>query len=58
MRTIGPSRSSNASSLMIAAISPAKPPVRECSCRMMTLFVFLTVCSDGFAVERRDRAEV
>ena len=57
IRTIGPSRSSNASSLMIAAISPARPPVRECSCRMMTLLVFST-SRDGFAIKRRNRAQV
>src|ERR1051325_1404547 len=62
MRTMGPSRSSNASSLMMAASSPARPPVLVSSWRRMTLLVFFTVCvmasrSSGQS-ERRSRISI
>src|ERR1043166_1376133 len=43
IRTMGPSRSSNASSLTMAASSPARPPVLVSSWRRITLLVFFTV---------------
>ena len=45
MRRTGASRSSNASSAIVAAISPPKPPVRVSSCSTSTFDVLRTESS-------------
>ena len=57
-RSIGPSRSSKASSQTIAAISPAMPPVRVSSCTTSSLFVFFHGRKNRFLVQRQQRAQV
>ena len=54
----GASRSSNASSAIVAAISAPKPPVRVSSCRTSTFDVLRTLVEHGLLVPRHHRAQV
>ena len=58
IRFTGASRSSNASSAIVAAISAPKPPVRVSSCRTSTFDVLRDALEHGLLVPRDQRAQV